>query len=350
MLTGRYSPRISDAIARDYAAPDSTPPVPAAASDLSFQAFPPLIDRCVALTGVTGSGKSAVAMALARDRREVEIVSIDSVAVYRGMSIGSAKPTPHDRAAVPHHLIDLVDPDTEFNIAEYLAAAHRVVDEIRGRGHVALLVGGTPLYLKALLRGFDPGPPPDADFRAACEADVRRFGLPALHARLSQVDPVAATRIDPADGRRMIRALEFSHATGGRRISDHQVQFESARSLGRGRVFAVSLPRGESNARIDARVEAMIAGGWEVEVRGLLSRFGGLSKTAAQAVGYRELIDWCGRWDRPVSGEVVAEIQRATRKLAKRQRTWLKSLAEVQEADVQRMSAALDTVPRLSES
>lgn len=280
-------------------------------------------------------------MALAKGRDDVEIVSVDSVAVYHGMDIGSAKPTPADRAAVPHHLIDLVNPDAEFNIAEYLAAAHRVVDEITTRGHVPLLVGGTPLYLKAILRGFDPGPPPDEAFRQSCDEDAKRYGLAALHERLGQVDPVAASRIDAADGRRMIRALEFSHATGGRRISDHQVQFESAESLGFGRVFAVTLPRGESNERIDARVQSMIDGGWEAEVRGLLARYGKLSKTAAQAVGYRELIDWCRATDRPVDKPLIQAIQHATRKLAKRQRTWLRSLGEIQEASPQRLALAV---------
>ena len=280
-------------------------------------------------------------MQIATARDDVEIVSVDSVAVYRAMNIGSAKPPPADRAAVPHHLIDLVDPEAEFSIAEYLTAAHRVVAEIRDRGHVPLLVGGTPLYLKAILRGFDPGPPPDEAFRAGCETDIQTFGLPAMHARLSQVDPVAASRIDAADGRRMIRALEFSHATGGRRISDHQVQFEAAATLGRGRVFAVSLPRGESNERIDQRVTAMIAGGWEQEVRGLMARPGTLSKTAAQAVGYRQLLQHCRATRRPATDEVIAEIQRATRKLAKQQRTWFKSLTEIEPATPERLNEAL---------
>ena len=171
-----------------------------------MHAFPPLVN-CWYLTGATASGKSRIGLCLAQ-RLHAEIISVDSMAVYQGMDIGTAKPSTQDRELVPHHLIDLVPPSQPFSLAEYLSAAHRVVEEIHGRGKQVLFVGGTPLYLKSLVRGVCEGPPADPEFRREVEAEVERVGLQALRERLEQVDPLSATKLHPHDKRRMIRALE----------------------------------------------------------------------------------------------------------------------------------------------
>ena len=163
--------------------------------------LPPLIDEAIVLTGPTASGKSQVAAALA-ERIGAEIISLDSIAVYRGMDIGTAKPPASDQARVPHHMIDLVSPIEDYSVARYLKEAHRIVSEIQQRGRRAMFVGGTPMFLKGVLRGFDPGPPADWEFRQAIEADLQQHGIEALYERLLQVDPLASHKIAPTDSRR----------------------------------------------------------------------------------------------------------------------------------------------------
>jgi tRNA dimethylallyltransferase len=162
---------------------------------------------CWFLVGPTASGKTALGLELAR-RLDAEIVSLDSMALYRGMDIGTAKPTPDERRAVTHHLIDVIEPDEEYSVAQYVEAARRVVGEIAARGRAPLFVGGTPLYLKALLRGIFAGPPADWDLRHQLLALAEREGQERLHARLAEVDPLSAKRLHPRDVRRVIRALE----------------------------------------------------------------------------------------------------------------------------------------------
>ena len=287
--------------------------------------FPPLVDDAIVLTGPTASGKSGVAIELA-EMIGGEILSLDSIAVYQGMDIGTAKPSAEDRKRVPHHLIDLVDPTDDYSVVMYLRAAHQIVAEINARNRTAIFVGGTPMFLKGVLRGFDPGPPADWDFRQAVEADVQAHGSEALRERLRQVDPVAAHNIGPNDVRRMIRALEVARYTG-QPLSHRQIQFDRFRSAEDCRVFAMSVPRDELHMRINRRVDKMFELGLVEEVRALLDRHGELSRTAAQAVGYRELIE-CFASDNDLEN-AKQEIAAHTRQLARRQETWFRSFAEI---------------------
>jgi tRNA dimethylallyltransferase len=285
--------------------------------------FPPVAD-CWFLTGTTASGKSALSLALAK-RLGAEILSLDSMAVYRGMDIGTAKPSPAERTLAPHHLLDLVEPNVEFSIADYVAAAHVAVAQVHERGHVALFVGGTPLYLKALLRGLFVGPVANWEFRQRMDALASEQGDGALHTRLAEVDPDAAARLHANDRRRIIRALEVFEQTGTT-LSSQQQQFDRARSAEQCRCFVLDRPREELNARIDARVDAMFASGLVDETRLLLEKHGDLSRTAGQAVGYREVIEHLrGERDLPATIDLV---KLRTRQFAKRQMTWFRSLSE----------------------
>lgn len=246
------------------------------------------------------------------------------MAVYRGMDIGTAKPNAAERAAVPHHLLDLVEPDADFSIADYLAAAHRVATDVRGRGRDVLFVGGTPLYLKALLCGLAEGPEPDWESRQRLLAEAQAVGADELHRRLVEVDPVAAARLHPNDTRRIVRALEVFQMTG-RPISGQQFHFRiepPAESCAR--VFVLDWPRPLLHARINARVDAMFAAGFVDEVRSLLANYDVLGRTASQAAGYREVAEHLsGVLDLPTANE---RTKARTRQLARRQLTWLRGL------------------------
>ncbi|GAA5510847.1 tRNA (adenosine(37)-N6)-dimethylallyltransferase MiaA [Novipirellula caenicola] len=292
--------------------------------------FPPLVDRAIVITGPTASGKSSVAIQLARITGG-EVLSLDSVAVYRDMDIGSAKPTREDRETVPHHLIDLVDPSDEFSVACYLQSAHAIVDRLAAEGKPAIFVGGTPMFLKGVLRGFDPGPPADEAFRQSVAEDVERFGVAALRKRLQQVDPLAAHRIDPGDVRRMIRALEVAYHTG-QPLSHRQLQFDQVRDASDCNVFRLGWDRKQLHDRINRRVEQMFASGLVDEVAGLIEKYGELSRTAAQAVGYRELLECLSQ-----HGDLETtkqEIAAHTRQMARRQETWFRSFAEIRTVEV----------------
>ncbi|MFH1921484.1 MAG: tRNA (adenosine(37)-N6)-dimethylallyltransferase MiaA [Planctomycetota bacterium] len=285
--------------------------------------FLPALD-CWFLTGPTAGGKTGVGVELA-GRIGAEIVSMDSMALYRGMDIGTAKPTAAERRAVRHHLVDVVEPHQEFSLAQYVEDAARSVAEIKGRGREALFVGGTPLYLKGLLRGIFQGPPADWDFRRRLEDEARREGPDYLHRRLAEVDPVAAKRLHPNDTRRLVRALEV-HEKTGQPISRLQEQFESGRSAEACRVFVLDWPTAQLNGRINRRVDAMFAVGLVEEVRGLLEGPHPPGKTAAQALGYREVIEHL-EGERGLS-ETIDLVKTHTRQFAKRQRTWFRSLSE----------------------
>src|SRR3990170_6076137 len=224
-------------------------------------------DDCWFLTGATAVGKTGVGIALAR-RLDAEIISLDSMAIYRGMDIGTATPTAEEQAAVRHHLIDIVEPADEYSVAQYVDDTERTVDEIRSRGKDVVFVGGTPLYLKSLLRGLFDGPPADWTLRHEIEQEIKQVGQHTLHERLTQVDPVAAAQIHPHDTRRLVRALEVYRATG-EPISHQQLQFEEGRLAEECRVFVLRRSREELHRRIEARVEAMIDTGLVDEVRRL---------------------------------------------------------------------------------
>lgn len=307
------------------------------------RSFPPLIDQCWILTGPTAAGKSAVAAHLA-DALGAEILSLDSMAVYRGMDIGTAKPTAEQRSRVAHHLIDLVDPTEDFSVAAYLQQAHRVVAELRTAGKTPLLVGGTPMYLKALIRGFDPGPPADWEFRRQVDEDVRRYGAEALHQRLKQVDPLAAHRLHPHDVRRMTRALEVAYVTG-LPLSHRQVQFEQGRPAAECHVFALHWPRAQLHHRIEGRVAGMFQAGLVDETAGLLQRYQTLSRTAAMAVGYREVIEHL-RDQTPIA-QTVQAVQAHTRQLARRQETWMRSFSEIHSVPMGETDAPAEVAQQL---
>lgn len=279
---------------------------------------------CWFLTGPTASGKTDVALELARQLK-AEIISLDSMAVYRGMTIGTAKPTIEQRQAAPHHLIDILDPNDEFSVSKYVQLAHEKIAEIRSRDREVLIVGGTPMYLKAMLRGIFEGPPADWDFRQEIEDEIEKVGLGALHDRLMHVDPLTATKLHPNDKRRMIRALEVLRLTG-QPISHLQLQFEEGHSAEDCRVFVLQWQREELHRRISRRVDAMFASGFVDEVRGLIDQFGELSRTASQAVGYREVIDHFG--DKLDFTETIEQTKIRTRQFARRQETWFRSLSE----------------------
>ncbi|HWB09464.1 MAG TPA: tRNA (adenosine(37)-N6)-dimethylallyltransferase MiaA [Pirellulales bacterium] len=283
----------------------------------------PLAD-CPFITGPTASGKTALALEVA-GRLNGEILSLDSMAVYRGLDIGTAKPSPEERRQVLHHLLDLVDPDQEFSLAEYLAEAARACQAVRARGRVPFFVGGTPLYLKALLRGIFQGPPADWEFRRRVVAEAEERGNGWLHERVRHVDPRAAQRLHPHDTRRLVRALEVFEKTG-RPISDWQQQFDRARPAAECRVFVLDWQREELYRRIDARVEVMFGAGLIGEVRHLLTAGQNLGRTARQALGYREVFEHLS--GQRSLAETIDLVKTRTRQFAKRQLTWFRSLSE----------------------
>jgi len=279
--------------------------------------------HCWFLTGPTASGKSAVGHLLAQ-RLGGEIIAMDSMSLYRGMDIGTAKPDEAARREVPYHLVDVLEPSEEYSLAQYVSAAWAAANDILGRGRTPIFVGGTPLYLKALLRGIFQGPPADWELRERLRREAAEQGPAYLHERLLAVDPAAAQKLKRGDARRLIRALEVCEKTGTP-ISELQRQFDQPVPREECRVFVLDWPREALYRRIDERVEAMFAAGLVNEVRRLLAR-GPLSRTAAQAVGYREVIEHLeGREDQHATIELV---KRHSRQLAKRQLTWFRSLSE----------------------
>ena len=306
---------------------------------------PPALD-CWFLTGPTASGKSGVGVELAR-RIGAEIVSLDSMALYRGMDIGTAKPTPQQRGQVPHHLIDVIEPHQQYSLAQYVGDAHRCIEDIKARGREVLLVGGTPLYLKGLLRGVFDGPAADWQLREQLREEARRHGSDCLHQRLAAVDPVSAGRLHPNDVRRLIRALEVYEKTG-RPISELQQQFDTGRDARECRVFVLNRPRSELHARIESRVDEMFSTGLVEEVRRLSSGPQPLSRTARKAVGYREVIEHlAGELE---LSETIQLVKIHTRRLAKRQCTWFRSLSECRFVPVSGPIDAVDLARRIAEA
>ncbi len=284
------------------------------------------LDHAFFLTGPTASGKSQLALELA-DRLGAEIISVDSMAVYRDMDIGTAKPTADARQRVPHHLIDLVPPTEDYSVSQFVNDAHRQAESIRGRGRRVLLVGGTPLYLKSLMCGMFLGPPADWEFREAVEKDIEAFGLEALRERLAQVDPLSAHRILSGDKRRMIRALEVAKLTGSP-LSHWQTQFERFLIPSNSRAFVIRWDRGELHRRVDARVDGMFARGLLDEVRGLRDRYGQLGRTASQAVGYKEpLAHLAGDMSRE---KMIEQVKAHTRQFVRRQEIWFRSMPGIE--------------------
>ena len=270
------------------------------------------------ILGCTAVGKGAVGCAVAR-RLGGQIVSVDSMKVYRRMDIGTAKPPPESRAEIPHHCIDIVEPSESFSVARYVEHADRAIESISAAGGAPLAVGGTGLYIKALSEGLFAGPSADAALRDELRRRARAEGLAALHAELARVDPAAAERIHPNDERRIVRALEV-YRLSGEPISALQRQWDSAGRRHECVFIGLRRGRGDLHARINARARRMVALGLREETAGLLAAPGGLSDQAAQAVGYAEMIAH-------IRGEIALDeamerVKISTRRLAKKQRTW----------------------------
>jgi tRNA dimethylallyltransferase len=274
--------------------------------------------RLVVVAGPTASGKTALAIALAR-RLGGEIVNADSQQVYRGLDVGTAKPTREERAAVPHHLLDVAEPGEGMDAARYVALADAAIAAIVARGRLPIVAGGTGLYVRALLHGVVEAPGRDPALRAALEDEAARLGRPALHARLAAIDPDAAARIRPNDLVRIVRALEI--AAGGRRPSELFAAHAFAEDRHDATLLALDVPRPELHARIDARAAAMFSGGILDEARALLARHAG-APPAKLPIAYAEAIAVV-RGELPLD-EAILRVRAAHRRYARRQVIWLR--------------------------
>ncbi len=275
-------------------------------------------NRLLVLSGPTAAGKTALALSLAR-RFPLEIVNADSLQVYRGMDIGTAKPTAAERREAPHHLIDVADPDEEYNAGRFVAEAESAIRGIRERGKFPLVAGGTGMYIRALLRGLDPLPS-DPRVRAGLARRWKEEGGAALFAELKRIDPDSAAAIHPADRVRVLRALEVAAVAGA---PPSRLKGRWAKKEGKFRILFISLSadRKKLYSRIDARVEGMFRAGMVEEVRGLLAAGYGPDLKPMQALGYRHVLSYLsGVRSLP---ETVEEMKRDTRRYAKRQSTWL---------------------------
>jgi tRNA dimethylallyltransferase len=285
----------------------------------------------ICLAGPTASGKTAAALAIAQ-AFDTEIISVDSALVYRGMNIGTAKPSAAELALVPHHLINIRDPLNAYSAAEFVSDATRLIADISARGKLPLLVGGTMLYFKALFDGIDDMPKADPAIRAALAAEASERGWPALHAELARVDPLTAARLSPGDSQRISRALEVWRASGQTMSFFHTIKKGAAHASATGATALISLEplsRAWLHERIAQRFDAMLAAGFMDEVKALRSR-GNLNPDlpSMRCVGYRQA------WEVLDGTAPAAELRDrgifATRQLAKRQLTWLRSMPQRQ--------------------
>ena len=277
-------------------------------------------DELLVIAGETASGKTALAVKLSQ-AHDGEIIGADSVQVYRRFDIGSGKPTARELCGVRHHLIDVADPLEPFDAGRFVELADAAIADVRARGRIPIVCGGTFLWIKALSSGLAAAPSAPPELRAALQEEARTLGSPALHARLSTLDPTTAARLHQNDAVRIVRALEV-HATTGRPLSAWQAEHGFATERHRVRIVALRLPREELEARIARRVDDMLARGLVDEVRALLDA--GLGEARAMnAVGYAEVkAHLRGEID---GASLAPKITRATRIFARRQRTWLKS-------------------------
>ena len=300
--------------------------------------------RLVVIAGPTGAGKTAVAVALAR-RLPIEVISADSRQVYRGMDAATGKPTAEERAAVAHHLIDIVDPDDRYQAARFRSDAAALVERIRARGAVPVVVGGTGLYIRALVRGLDAAPPADPLFRRELSALAAREGRPALWERLNRSAPAVAARLHPNDEVRVIRALEIVRAGGG--------AFSEA---GRWRhpsgpydvtYFGLTLDRAALAQRLRRRAQAFVAAGLREEVRRLLVQGYSPALPSLQSIGYREFVAL--EQGRLTEDEALRRMQRDTVRYAKRQWTWFTREPDIEWIDVEAVehpAAVAETIAR----
>jgi tRNA dimethylallyltransferase len=288
----------------------------------------------VVITGPTAVGKTAVAVELAR-RVETEVISADSMQVYKFLSIGTAKPTTEELKGIKYHLVDFVEPDYQYNLGDFVQDADAVIRRLRGNGKLPIVCGGTCLYLKGLLHGIFDIPSRDVEVRQRLEARCEAEGLAALYAELQRVDP-AATHIRPNDRQRILRALEVWYVTG-RPISELQQQFRAAPRY-RAAVFVLGMNRETLYRRIEERIDNMLARGLIDEARAYLEAGYSLDNPAVRALGYTELISFLRN---EISfEEAIAQMKRKTRNYAKRQFTWFRAMKDVVWIDVEGKPAA----------
>lgn len=312
--------------ANEPARQTAAPRPPTLASPEKRETCPPLLgDDCLILAGPTAAGKSAIAIPLAQ-RLGAEIVSVDSMAVYRGLDIGTAKPSAAEQRLVPHHAIDLVAASEPFSVAAWLTAVGRAVESIRGRGRKVLFVGGTPLYLKTLREGLTERPAADPSVRETLARRVEREGSAALHRELTQLDPEAAARIHPNDARRIVRAIEVATTSPPGDASRVPPTWNTVSAPSSAApLLVVDVPRRLLADRIAARVQRMFADGLVDEVQAVEASVG-LGPTARQAAGYSEVLAMlAGEMTRDAA---IEQTIRRTRQLAKRQRTWFRSFQD----------------------
>lgn len=292
--------------------------------------------------GVTASGKARLGFELARSL-DGEMISVDSMKVYRRMDIGTAKPSREVQQQVPHHLIDVVEPSESFSVGLFLEKALAAIEDIRGRGKTVVAVGGTALYIKALLYGLFEGPARDEFIRAELHAQAQREGPAKLHEALRRIDPEAAGRIDPNDAKRIIRALEVYRLTG-KPISTFQKQFDAPQPMHDWTILGLRREKAEESRRMNARVKKMIELGLVEEVRSLLGEDKPLSQQARCAIGYAEIIEHLhGRMGLE---DAVEEIKKHTRRLAKGQRTWFRTFQDVHWIDIGPQETAESVIER----
>lgn len=282
------------------------------------------------IIGCTACGKGKVGFELAH-RAGGEIVSLDSMKVYRRMDVGTGKPSATTRGQIAHHLIDVVEPSEEFSAARYVSLADQAISDLHARGRPIFVVGGTPMYLKALVEGMFDGPGADPVIRARLRAQAERDGDAALYRQLETVDPVAAGRIHPNDTRRTIRALEVFELTGTP-ISELQAQWDRARTRFDCSIVGLRREKETQSARINDRVRRMISDGLLDEVRSLRAESPPMSESARKALGYAEMIEHLeGRCS---LAEAIEMIKIHTRRFAKAQRTWFKRFTKTQWIDL----------------
>lgn len=274
----------------------------------------------IAVVGATASGKTALAVQLAL-RLGGEVVSADSMQIYRELSIGTAKPTPEEMLGVRHHMLDFLPPEENYSVADYVAAAHEVIADIHARGKIAVIAGGTGLYVDSLIRDVDFDEETSREVRAAVEAETEKIGAEAMLLRLAEFDPESAERLHPNNVKRIIRAVEF-YRIHGVPISEHQRRTREKESRYSALYMMLDRPREELYERINMRVGLMIKDGLEAEARALYKKRGTIGKTAAQAIGYKEMFRY---FDGELSLEEAAdEIRLRSRQYAKRQLTWFR--------------------------
>ncbi|HEX7180378.1 MAG TPA: tRNA (adenosine(37)-N6)-dimethylallyltransferase MiaA [Thermoanaerobaculia bacterium] len=283
-------------------------------------ADPPDSPPVVAIVGATATGKSALGMAVA-EALGGEIVNADALQVYRGLDLGTAKPSPEERARAPHHLVDILDPHERYSAGEFARRAREAIGEIRGRGRLPVVVGGSGLYLRALFQGISPIPPGDPEVRRRLRERLESEGLEALTRELEQADPATAARLAPGDTQRVLRALEVAEVSG-----EPLSTWISRQPFGAQRIAALhvglTVPRAILYDRIASRVARMVQEGWVEEVAGLLAQGLAPDLPAFQAIGYRQLVRHLeGEWSLE---QAIDETVRATRRFAKRQETWFR--------------------------